>query len=288
MQKDAFAAVDAELLSALAEANRLRIVELLNLGPRSVGEVAAEVGLRQPQATKHLQTLERAGLVTMHPVGQRRIYALRRESLRPLRGWLEGLEPVHPSEAVLERHAAAIEAERDRAERDPEWAVGRTTRFARSLPAPVDQVWAHWTSAALVRRWWSPEHFTVAECEVEAVVDGPLRVVMQEGDGTRYLARGRFLALAPSTHLSFEMSHIGSDDRALFTAVHDVRLDPRGDGTQLVLVVHVTEAGPAATTALAGLELGWEQILGKLTRALGGDDDGLAPRQSRSSGEIGT
>jgi len=50
-------------LAALADSARWRIVELLADRPRSVGVVADLGGLRQPQATKHLQTLERAGLV---------------------------------------------------------------------------------------------------------------------------------------------------------------------------------------------------------------------------------
>src|SRR4051812_40346415 len=100
--------MDLQPLAALAEPNRLRIVELLGAAPRSVGEVALELGLRQPQATKHLQTLERAGLVTMHPLGQRRIYALRREPLRELRAWLERLDADHPSEDALVAYQRAI------------------------------------------------------------------------------------------------------------------------------------------------------------------------------------
>ena len=101
----------ALVFAALAEPNRLRIVALLERSPRSVGEIAQELELRQPQATKHLQTLQRAGLVTLHPLGTRRIYALRREPLRALRRWLEPFERAEPDEAVLERYQRAIEAE---------------------------------------------------------------------------------------------------------------------------------------------------------------------------------
>jgi DNA-binding transcriptional ArsR family regulator len=73
--------VDVLVLAALAEPNRLRIVELLGEAPRPVGEIATALGLRQPQVTKHLQTLERAGLVRVHPLGQRRVYVLRRSPL---------------------------------------------------------------------------------------------------------------------------------------------------------------------------------------------------------------
>ena len=145
--------MDDVVLAALAERNRLRIVELLSRAPRWVGEIAAELGLRQPQVTKHLQTLQHAGLVTMHPLGQRRIYALQREPLRELRHWLEALDQARPSEHVLERYAAAIASERAGAARDPGWAIGRRIRFQRTLPAAVSNVWASWTRPALLRQW---------------------------------------------------------------------------------------------------------------------------------------
>src|SRR4051812_23529342 len=143
------------LLAALAEPNRARIVELLAAAPRAVGEIAAKLELRQPQVTKHLQTLERAGLATMHPLGQRRIYALRREPLRELRDWLEPLTVAHPSEDVLAQYEAAIEAERALTPR----RSARKFEFNREVPAAPAAVWRAWTSADVVRRWWSPTHF---------------------------------------------------------------------------------------------------------------------------------
>src|SRR5947209_3523097 len=185
--------MDSRLLSALAEPNRLRIVELLGESPRAVGEIAARLDLRQPQVTKHLQTLERTGLVEMHPLGRRRIYALRREQLRALHDWLMRFDIDHPSEDVLVRYRAAIETEQ--ALSDQERLAPRTFEFERKLTAAQSQVWRAWTTAAFVRRWWSPEHFEVAECEVDAVPGGRLRIVLAEGDGTRHEAAGHFVAL---------------------------------------------------------------------------------------------
>jgi uncharacterized protein YndB with AHSA1/START domain/DNA-binding MarR family transcriptional regulator len=260
--------VDHELLSALAERNRLRIVELLSLAPRSVGEVADQLALRQPQATKHLQTLERAGLVTMHPLGQRRIYSLQREPLRDLRRWLETVEPARPSEDALEQYADAIASERAQALRDPNWAAGRTVRLQRRLRAPLDDVWAHWTSATLIRSWWSPEHFEVADCKVDPVEDGPIEIVMQEGDGTRYTSRGRFLTIEPKRRIRFDLSHLGADGTPVFTAIHNLRLKADGKQTQIILAIRVTEASPAAAPAVAGIQIGWKQLLDKLARAV--------------------
>ncbi|MGW2314957.1 ArsR/SmtB family transcription factor, partial [Actinomadura luteofluorescens] len=66
-----------EILSALADPVRWRLVNLLAERPRPVGVLARLAGARQPQTTKHLQTLERAGVVTSQRAGQRRVYALR-------------------------------------------------------------------------------------------------------------------------------------------------------------------------------------------------------------------
>ena len=75
--------------SALAEPNRLEIVQLLRRKPLPVGEIAARLELRQPQVSKHLRVLSAAGLVQVRPVAQQRIYALRSEPLKELDAWLE-------------------------------------------------------------------------------------------------------------------------------------------------------------------------------------------------------
>jgi DNA-binding transcriptional ArsR family regulator len=66
-------------LSALAEPNRMRIVELLREGPCTVGEIARRLRLRQPQASKHLHVLNEAGLVEVTPVANQRVYRLQAE-----------------------------------------------------------------------------------------------------------------------------------------------------------------------------------------------------------------
>jgi DNA-binding transcriptional ArsR family regulator len=81
--------MDAMTLSALAEPNRLRIVELLRDKPCPVGEIAKKLLLRQPQVSKHLHVLSEAGLVEVHPVAQLRIYQLQPKPFEELDSWLE-------------------------------------------------------------------------------------------------------------------------------------------------------------------------------------------------------
>ena len=75
-------------LTALAEPNRLQIVELLLTGPRPVGDIVDKLGLNQPQVSKHLRVLSDAGLVAVRPSAQQRIYSLRPEPFKELDDWL--------------------------------------------------------------------------------------------------------------------------------------------------------------------------------------------------------
>jgi DNA-binding transcriptional ArsR family regulator len=78
-----------ETFTALAEPNRLRIVELLRAGPRPVSEIGERLKLNQPQVSKHLRVLKEAGLVAVEPRAQQRLYQLRAQPLRQLHEWLE-------------------------------------------------------------------------------------------------------------------------------------------------------------------------------------------------------
>src|SRR5437763_12667642 len=115
------------IAAALGDAARWRIVELLAERPRSVGELAELTGLRQPQTSKHLQTLARAGLVTVFPLGQRRVHALEAQPLAALAGRLRELAEATEGHAgerdVVARYRAAIDRETAAADGD-RWADG--------------------------------------------------------------------------------------------------------------------------------------------------------------------
>ncbi|HEU4534075.1 MAG TPA: metalloregulator ArsR/SmtB family transcription factor [Polyangiaceae bacterium] len=83
-----------ETFAALAEPNRLRIVELLRAGPLPVGEIGEALCLNQPQVSKHLRVLKEARLVGVEPRAQQRLYGLRAEPLRELGAWLERYRDV--------------------------------------------------------------------------------------------------------------------------------------------------------------------------------------------------
>jgi DNA-binding transcriptional ArsR family regulator len=102
-----------ETLSALAEPNRLKIVELLRKGPQRGGDIGARLDLAQPQVSKHLKVLRGAGLVTARPLAQQRLYELRTEPLRELDAWLE------PYRRFWNARLDALEARLDRMPEPP-------------------------------------------------------------------------------------------------------------------------------------------------------------------------
>jgi DNA-binding transcriptional ArsR family regulator len=74
---------------AIAEPNRRRILDLLRAGERPAGELVEATGLSQPGVSKHLKLLREAGLVSMRPEGQRRLYRLEPGELAELDAWLK-------------------------------------------------------------------------------------------------------------------------------------------------------------------------------------------------------
>src|SRR5690554_4004174 len=82
--------MDILIFTALAEPTRLRIVEILrDESPLTVGGIADRIGIRQPQASKHLHVLSEAGLVEVQAEANRRYYKLRVEPFQELEVWLD-------------------------------------------------------------------------------------------------------------------------------------------------------------------------------------------------------
>lgn len=93
----------------LAEPNRRRILDLLVVEERSVGDLVAALTVSQPAVSKHLRALREAGLVEVRSRGQRRIYRVRAEPLRAVDAWLEPYRRLWEARLDdLERHLDAM------------------------------------------------------------------------------------------------------------------------------------------------------------------------------------
>lgn len=63
-----------DILKALADRSRLRIVKALLASPRGVNDLAEALDISQYNVSKHLRILREAGIVEVEPDGTRREY----------------------------------------------------------------------------------------------------------------------------------------------------------------------------------------------------------------------
>ena len=86
------AATTADAFNAVAEPRRRQILDLLAAGERSVNDLVRELGLAQPQVSKHLGVLRVVGAVDVREEGRRRLYRLNGRALKPIHDWVKGYE----------------------------------------------------------------------------------------------------------------------------------------------------------------------------------------------------
>ena len=82
-------AVVTDPLSAAAEPNRRRILQLLAHGPRAVTELADEFPVTRSAISQHLLVLADAGLVEAEKIGRTRIYRVLPSGLQKLQAEID-------------------------------------------------------------------------------------------------------------------------------------------------------------------------------------------------------
>ncbi|WP_273651425.1 ArsR/SmtB family transcription factor [Cellulomonas fimi] len=80
-----------DVMDALGDPVRRRLVELLAEGGRSAGDLAdavgAEFGISQPATSRHLRVLRETGVVESRAQGPVRLYSVRPEPLAEVERW---------------------------------------------------------------------------------------------------------------------------------------------------------------------------------------------------------
>lgn len=243
--------MDDELLAVLADPARWRLVCLLAEHPRPVGVLAQLAGARQPQTTKHLQILERAGVVTSQREGQRRVYTLRSTPLRRLAATLGGLADT------ADRRSTPPRADHD----DAPAPEGRSHGFTRSLTADPEVVWRHLTNPDLLARWWAPAD-RVGGLVFEARPGGRIALRCRAATGP-VRVEGVVEEVRPGARLAYRLGPLLPGGGAAFTAHVVCWLRPAGTDTGTDLDVGYRISGGTPEQA-AGVEPGLRRGLDRL------------------------
>jgi uncharacterized protein YndB with AHSA1/START domain len=242
--------------------------------------VADLTGLRQPQATKHLQTLERAGLAVSRRSGQRRIYALQTEALQSviaeLRRVADLAEANRASREAYDEYSASVERETVAAGTD-RWADNREYSFRRALTASRRTVWEHLTAPELLPLWWAPADLRLAHIEFGTTPGD--RIVQEYVDADDHLgsegivgrATGLVEASIDGEQLSYQLSPVLPDGTTAFTAHYTYSLADTDEGTDLEVRLRISDSTIPSAEFIAGIQLGWDQSLDKLATTVAAD-----------------
>lgn len=85
----------AEVMAALANPTRLRVLNLLRKQPLSVGQITTSLALTQANASQHLAIMLRAGIVVRESEGTTRRYSLRSSAIPKVLDLLEEFRQAH-------------------------------------------------------------------------------------------------------------------------------------------------------------------------------------------------
>ena len=89
-----------QVVAAVADPVRRRILEMLRDEPLTAGRIAAGFPISRPAISRHLRVLRESGLVRDTAAGRERRYELDPIRLTGLRDWLDGLlAPAHRTTA---------------------------------------------------------------------------------------------------------------------------------------------------------------------------------------------
>ena len=80
------------MFNAVAEPRRREILDVLSSGERPVNDLVVQLGLGQPQVSKHLKVLREVGLVDVRDEGRQRVYRVNGHGLKPIHDWVSNYE----------------------------------------------------------------------------------------------------------------------------------------------------------------------------------------------------
>lgn len=149
--------------------------------------------------------------------------------------------------------------------------ASREITITRTYDAPRARVFAMWTEAEHLARWWGPDGFSVPHATSDPRPGGELVIVMA-GPGFEETIRGRYTDVVPQERLVVESVVNGPDGAPRIASSHTVTFVELGQRTEVTVRARAEVFDEATLAALAGMRAGWGQSLQKLDDALSGAD----------------
>jgi uncharacterized protein YndB with AHSA1/START domain len=142
-------------------------------------------------------------------------------------------------------------------------AAALTLELRRTVAAPPSAVFAAFSTAEELAKWWGPSGFTVPSLDFTPRVGEPYRIEMQPPGGAPFHLAGEFKVVDRPDRLAFTFVWEDPDRDDVETLV-DLSFRDLAATTEIVLV-----QGPFKTEARRELhESGWTDTLDRLAHAI--------------------
>lgn len=141
--------------------------------------------------------------------------------------------------------------------------------ISRVFSAPRALVFAAWSSAAHMQRWFSPAGCSVSAAEVDFRPGGVCAICMRLPDGREFWSRGTYLEISPPDRLVVAFG-ISVDGALKFTAHTTVTFEEVAGGTRMTVRQAYDIKDPAFRFAIEGSAEGWRTTLDKLAQEVTG------------------
>jgi uncharacterized protein YndB with AHSA1/START domain len=139
--------------------------------------------------------------------------------------------------------------------------------ISRRFDAPRALVFRAWTKVDHIKRWFSPETFTVPGAEIDCRVGGVFAVCMRGPDGKSHWCRGSFTEVTWPDRLSFSVD-VTDVDTLMFVAHTTVTFEEEGAGTRMTVRHDYDLPNDAFRWAVEGAPEGWRTTLDKFDREI--------------------
>lgn len=135
----------------------------------------------------------------------------------------------------------------------------------RLLDAPRETLYRCWTDPALMKRWFVPKPWTIAEVSTDVRPGGASLIVMRSPEGQEFPNRGVYLEVVPGRKIVFTDAFTEAwvpSEKPFFTAV--VTFEDEGGKTRYRAVARHWTAADREAHEKMGFHEGWGQCATQL------------------------
>lgn len=138
--------------------------------------------------------------------------------------------------------------------------------ITRETHVPREKLFAGWTRADLIPKWFCPKPWFVSECEIDLRVGGTCKTTMCGPNGEKFPNTGVFLEIVPNEKLVFTDAYLGDwqpNPGLMFTAILTFETLPNGRSRYTARARHWTKEAMEKHAAM-GFSEGWNKAFDQL------------------------